>query len=122
MTRKIPALSALTLAALALPAAAQSHAVRPGFSFDPTKVVSYTSVPYADLDLASEAGARTLLQRIEAAADAVCGGAANKTSKPEKEDYGECRAVAVAGAVSKMRSPTLSRLAAGDWTGRRAAR
>ena len=122
MTRKIPALSALTLAALALPAAAQSHAVRPGFSFDPTKVVSYTRVPYADLDLASEAGARILLQRIETAADAVCGGAANKTSKLEKEDYDECHAVAVAGAVSKARSPTLSRLAARDGTERRAAR
>ena len=96
MTRKILALSALSLAALALPAAAQSHAVRPGFSFDPTKVVSYTSVPYADLDLTSEAGARTMLERIQAAADAVCGGAANKTSKAEKEAYQDCHAIAVA--------------------------
>jgi UrcA family protein len=120
MTRKILALSALCLAALALPAAAQSHAVRPGFSFDPTQVVSYTSVPYADLDLASDAGARAMLARIQAAAGAVCGGAANKTSKAEKADYRDCHAIAVAGAVSKMRSPLLSRLAAGP-ADRRAA-
>jgi len=121
MTRKILALSASCLAAaLALPAAAQSDAVRPGFSFDPTQVVSYTHVPYADLDLTSEAGARTMLERIQAAADAVCGGAANKTSKADKEAYQDCHAIAVAGAVSKLRSPTLSRLAAGDWRERAA--
>ena len=122
MTRKILPLSALCLATLALPAAAQSHAVKRGFSFDPTQVVSYTSVPFADLDLASESGARTLLERIEAAAAAVCGGAADKRSKAQEAEYSDCHAIAVAGAVSKMRSPTLSRLAAGGWSGRRAAR
>jgi len=121
MTRKTLALSALCLAALALPAAAQSHAVRPGFSFDPTKVVSYTRVPYADLDLTSESGAQALLERIRAAADAVCGGAANKATASEKDDYQECQSIAVAGAVSKMRSPTLSRLASGDGAQGRAA-
>ena len=101
----------LCLAAIVQPAAAQSYDLRPGFSFDSTKVVTYTRVPYSDIDVTSPAGLRALLQRIENAADAVCGGAANTVSKPEKEDYRECREIAVSGAVAKMRSPALTMLA-----------
>ena len=48
----------------ALPAQAQTQAAEESF-------VAF--VPYGDLNLASAAGARTLENRIEAAADRICG-------------------------------------------------
>nr|MEA2797572.1 hypothetical protein [Phenylobacterium sp.] len=113
---------ALCLAAIASPAAAQTYVLRPGLSFDPTKVVTYTRVPYSDIDVASPAGIRALLQRIEDAADAVCGGGATKVSKQEKEDYAECRDIAVSGAVAKVRNPALTTLASRRRAELRAAR
>ncbi|HEV7384035.1 MAG TPA: UrcA family protein [Phenylobacterium sp.] len=114
--------AALCLAAIVQPAAAQSYPLRPGYSFDSSKIVTYTRVPYSDIDVTSPAGIQALLQRIENAADAVCGGAANKVSKPEKEDYRECREFAVSGAVAKMRSPALTMLASRRQAELRAAR
>ena len=125
MTRTAPislVAGALCLAAIAHPAAAQTYVLRPGLSFDSTKVVTYTRVPYADIDVTSAAGVWALLQRIEDAADAVCGGGATKVSKPEKEDYAECRDIAVSGAVAKMRNPTLTTLASRRRAELRAAR
>ena len=113
---------ALCLAAIAQPAAAQTYVLRPGISFDSTKVVTYTHVPYSDIDITSAAGVRALLQRIEGAADAVCGGGASKVSKQEKEDYAECRDIAVSGAVAKVRNPALTTLASRHRTELRAAR
>lgn len=55
----IPAFAALSLAAAA-------HAK------DPEMTVVSVTVPYADLDLTSEAGAATLHERIVAAASHVC--------------------------------------------------
>ena len=123
MIRTVPTslvVGALCVAAIVQPAAAQPYVLRPGFSFDATKVVTYTQVPYSDIDVTSSAGVQALLQRIEGAADAVCGGAANKVSKPEKEDYRECREIAVSGAVAKMRSPPLTTLASRHRMGPRA--
>ena len=102
---------ALCLAAIAQPAAAQTYVLHPGLSFDSTKVVTYTRVPYSDLDVSSSAGVWALLQRIEDAADAVCGGGATKAPKQGKEDYAECRDIAVSGGVARVRSPALTTLA-----------
>jgi UrcA family protein len=113
---------ALCLAAIVQPAAAQTYVLRPGLSFDSSKVVTYTRVPYLDIDLTSAAGAPALLQRIEDAADAVCGGGATKISKQEKEDYAECRDIAVADAVAKVRNPALTTLAGRRRADLRAAR
>src|SRR4051812_23534477 len=105
------AVGGFCLARIAPAADAQPLAVRTGVDLtDSTKVVRYASVPHADLDLGTAAGARALLQRIDGAADAVCGGAASAVSKREQESYDECRAIAVAVAVRKMRSPMLTRL------------
>jgi UrcA family protein len=126
MIRNLPmslAIGAVCLAAMAPAAGAQPYALRTGVDLsDATKVVRYTTIPHADLDLGSSTGARKLLERIEDAADAVCGGAANAVSKREKESYGECRAIAVAVAVRKMRSPALTRLASDRREELRAAR
>ena len=108
------AVGALLLAAIAPPAAAQSFVLRPGFSTDPadtSKILRQAVVQLSDIDPMSPSGAETLLQRIEDAADAVCGGEANAVSRREKEGYAECRDVAVAVAVAKMRNPALTTLA-----------
>ena len=113
---------ALCLAAIVQPAAAQTYVLRPGLSYDSTKVVTYTRVPYSDIDVTSAAGVRALFQRIEDAADAVCGGGATKVSKPDKEDYAECRDIAVSGGVARVRSPALTTLASRRRAELRAAR
>jgi UrcA family protein len=115
MNRTVPtftALAALGLIAVAQPASAQSLQLHAGYSHDPSKVVTYTHIDSADIDPNSAAGARMLLQRIEAAADAVCGGEAKAVSKSQKRDYADCRSEAVAGAVSKMGAPALTQMAA----------
>ena len=118
MTRTVPTILAPTLLAVsalcltaALPAAAQTAKVHDGYSHDSSKIVSYTGIDHADIDVSSAGGVRVLLQRIELAADAVCGGEANMTSDYQKADYRECRRVAISGAVAKMKSPSLTMLA-----------
>ncbi|HXA41165.1 MAG TPA: UrcA family protein [Phenylobacterium sp.] len=104
------AAGALCLAELVAPAAAQSFVLHEGFSSDPSQRVTFTRVPYSDLDLASPAGARRLLQRIEAAADAVCGGAARAVSAHDRDAYETCREGAISGAVARANSPALAAL------------
>jgi UrcA family protein len=108
------AVGALLLAAVAPAATAQAVVLRPGYATDPTdstKIVRTAVVSLSDLDPNSTGGAQTLLQRIETAADAACGGAANAVSRRAKEGYAECLSVAIAVAVKKMRSPALTTLA-----------
>lgn len=118
------AVGALLLAAIAPPAAGQSVVLRPGFSTDPTdssKIVRRAVVRLSDIDPSSPGGARALLERIETAADAVCGGSANAISRREKETYADRRDVAVAVAVAKIRNPALATLASNRRAGLRAA-
>ncbi|WP_372782755.1 UrcA family protein [Phenylobacterium sp.] len=125
MTRMNPIVllaAGLCLAASAQAAAAQSLVLRQGYSPDSSQVVTSANVPYADIDLASSAGARALLERIEAAADAVCGGEANMASAYEKAGYRACRGTAISGAVARVRSPALAALTARWPTELRAAR
>jgi UrcA family protein len=101
----------LGLAAPAPPAAAQTYDLKPGFSFNPTERIVYTTVPRGDVDPATTSGAQILLGRIEGAADAVCGGKAAAVTRKARGDYDDCRKVAIAVAVAKIRSPTLTVLA-----------
>lgn len=112
---------ATAAAAIFSPAATQPYEVRQGFSADPSQVVSQTRMSYSDLDLASSARARALLRRIEAAADAVCGGQGGAVSAREKDDYETCRSAAISGAVARVRSPLLSELISRRPAERRAA-
>ena len=108
------AVGALLLAAVAPPAVAQAFVLRPLHSTDPadpTKIVRTAVIPYAGIDPTSPRGAEVLLQRIEEAADAVCGGAANAITDRKKEDYAACRGPAISRAVARMRSPALTALA-----------
>jgi UrcA family protein len=82
--------------------------VRQGYSFNGEQIVARTIIPVADLDLATPDGVRTLLDRIQAAADLVC-----NTSGPQLASVEiECRAQAVRDAVARAGSPALSDLAA----------
>jgi UrcA family protein len=124
MTRTAPFALAISGACLtiALPAAAQSPALSQGFSSDPSQVVTRAHVPYADVDERSAAGARILLQRIETAAEAVCGGAANRSSAHEAQAFEDCRSAAISGAVARARSPALAALTSRRQAQMRAAR
>jgi UrcA family protein len=115
-------IGALGLIAIAQPASAQSLRLHAGYSHDPSRVVTYTRINITDIDPTSAADARILLQRIEMAADAVCGGGTKAVSKSQQRDYLDCHSDAVAGAVSKMGSPTLRQMAARQRDERVAAR
>ena len=87
MLKSIPVLAALALAsAVAAPAAAEETSV---------------AVTYADLDLTSPAGAKTLEERIDTAVEAVC-------EKPAIRDlkamvaWEECKAAARAGVHDQL--------------------
>jgi UrcA family protein len=106
MTRII-ALS-LGMAALASAAQAQDLRVREGYSRDGGVVVSKVEVPYADLDLSTQDGARRLLARIERAAEAACGASPEASQAgPSSAQVSDCRRDAIRGAASRLRSPTL---------------
>ncbi len=110
---------ALGLAAAAQ-AVAQTYPLHRAYSADPAVAVTQARIPLADLDLTSSADARVLLQRIETAADEVCGGGARAMSKAAQADYQACRDQAISGAVTSMRTPALTALLAAPE--RRAAR
>lgn len=89
---------AISLAAGAC--AAQPLQLSDGYSGDPSKIVTSTHVELSDADLQTSAGARAILQRIEAAADVVCGGAAHAHVAPK--DHAACSSDAVDGAVRRL--------------------
>lgn len=115
-------IAGVCLAMIAAPAAAQSYRLSEGFSSDPSQVVTRAHVPYSDIDPSSAAGARALLRRIETAADAVCGGAANPATPREVAAFQDCRSAAISGAVARAHSPALAALTARRRTEMRAAR
>ena len=98
---------ALGAAALAGAAQAQDLKVREGYSRDGAVVVSKAQVPYADLDISTDDGARRLLERIERAADAVCGIPAAAPSAPLDAQALACRHDAIRGAAARVRTPAL---------------
>jgi UrcA family protein len=100
--------AAAACVALAPPAYAQAAIpqIRQHYSFDGQRIIAQQSVPYGDLDITSPQGARTLLERIEAAAAAVC---RDNTALPTVRD---CREAAVGRAVAQMKSPALARAVA----------
>ena len=69
------------------------------------------SVKYRDLDIGSPAGARVLLERIEAAAGTACGGAPDIRQLDRWASFEACRKSAVARAVDSVDSPMLTAVA-----------
>jgi UrcA family protein len=75
------------------------------FAAHETDAVHSEKVSYADLNLATPAGAATLYNRIEIAARRVCGPDIGATRYFERKG---CRKSAVAAAVTKVNSPMLT--------------
>jgi UrcA family protein len=108
MNRTAPILALAT--ALALAAAVRSAAAEPlrlydGNSHDPGQIVTYTRIPLPRADAQTAAGARALLDRIETAADAVCGGEVH--GRPSPKDFEACRSDAVEGAIRTLGIPAI---------------
>ena len=77
----------------------------------PPQTIATAQVTYADLDVSTEAGARTLLARIDGAARDACGDAAHSPLLPrEGANIRECVNEAVGTAVSKIGSPMVASL------------
>lgn len=71
-----------------------------------TRVVSI-EVEYTDINLATEAGAESLYQRIVRAARTACGPTDSRSSRV-MSDYRGCLKQAIDGAVAEVNSPKLS--------------
>ncbi len=89
-----------------------AFAVRQVWSRDPSLVVRQTHVGYGDLDPATAAGARALMDRIEAAAAAVCEPPRLHRTSDEVRWAADCRAEAVDRAVRNLGGPALAAAAA----------
>lgn len=112
MFRRIPSAIVAGLALLSIAQTSQAHLLSDRSYTEVGRVV----VRYGDLDLAREADAAVLLERLNAAAYEACGGDPRWNSRYRimpnavRHSYLECRANAVADAVHKVNSPTLSRV------------
>jgi UrcA family protein len=73
---------------------------------DGNLVAQSMSIRYADVNLATKAGATTLYRRIEGAARFVCGESGRRLD--EQHAWKECYQNAVDDAVAKVNNPTLS--------------
>jgi UrcA family protein len=106
LTAILPALAALGCAAAvhAAPVAAPAS--------DPS-VMSVT-VPVADLNLSNHAGAKTALQRIHAAAKAVCGEEPDIGAIERLSLYETCIRTSTDRAVASLDSPTATALNGGQ--------
>ena len=99
MFRTLIATAAILGALATAPAAVAEPVVR-----------SSVRVSYADLDLSREAGARALLERIEAASQRVCGPRPSPRNLRINIHFRACYRDAVSQAVAEVESPLLSAL------------
>ena len=72
-----------------------------------TIVTKSQVVHFSDLNLSSDAGIRTLYQRIRGAAQRVCGDA-DRSLRLEQPNYQTCVRKAVDDAVSQVNKPALT--------------
>lgn len=91
------------LAALAPVAGAQAQAADLGQT-------AWTRITVADLDLATDAGARSALRRIEAAAQLVCGPQPSPREFQSYLDWKGCVKTGVANAVVQLNNPKVAGL------------
>lgn len=81
-----------------------------GQAADPEAGVS-VRVPYADLNLATAAGAGAMVKRIDAAAREACGGEPDVKELKRTRIYEQCRGQTVARAVANLNAPLVTALA-----------
>jgi UrcA family protein len=90
-----------TLATLAI--ATVALATGPAFAGQPEDTIR--SVSYADLDLSTAAGVKTLHRRVTAALEAVCGsyeGTSSSAMQSESDDIAQCRVASRAQADQRV--------------------
>ena len=76
--------------------------------------VASAKVQYADLNLSSPAGAKTLLQRINHAADKVCGPQSTSRIDRVARLHETCVKQAISGSVRQVDVPMMTALYTGD--------
>jgi UrcA family protein len=100
---KVLAAAALASAGLAAAANAQSDVQ------SPARPEARVAVSYADLNLASPAGAERMLDRIERAAEKACGGRGTQNRLlEERYVFRDCVRAAVADAVFGLNAPMVT--------------
>ena len=72
--------------------------------------VPQMTVSYADLDIAHAAGAQILLQRLNMAANSVCGGQPDIRNLTAQERYRDCFNEAMNNAIGAVHSPLVAEL------------
>jgi UrcA family protein len=102
MSNRIPAGRYLVIAALAVTVLVPLAAV---LAAAPATDEPRATVQFADLDLASDSGAATLLRRIEAAAQQVCGNPHEGQPLERQMRVQECNARAIERAVTDVGAP-----------------
>ena len=113
---RLAAMTVLTLAAAAAAPAAlaqssvQEVVVYSGTADNPNAESRKKTVSYADLDVAADAGAKVLLQRIQSAAKVVC--APEPATLADRPAYKACYDRAVSHALTRLGNAKVSALAA----------
>jgi UrcA family protein len=98
----------IVLLALAAAIAATPAAARP------RHIISMVRIEVGDLDLASEAGASAMMRRLDAAARTLCTVTRSPLLPGHQGRAWRCRRDAVAAAVARLRTPSLT-LAHNAW-------
>lgn len=98
LNRLLSAAAAITLTMVALAAVQPAQASETTFST--------IAVTYADLDLGTEAGARTLYRRLKMAASHVCGSVDHRDLSRDRI-WQQCHDQALDDAVAHVGAPTL---------------
>jgi UrcA family protein len=75
---------------------------------EPRASLRMARVPYGDLDLASAAGARTMLHRLTVAAKALCVNLHTPVLPGESGRADRCRKETIASAVERLHRPQLT--------------
>lgn len=101
-------------AAAAVCALALTYAVTPVARAEAGTDVPKVEVKYSDLNLATEAGARTLYRRIATAARQVCPRGEGSLISKLDELSRTCIREAISRAVHEVNSPRLAEVAAAD--------
>ena len=75
---------------------------------DMTHETVQLTIPYGDLDLNREAGAKTMMFRIRSAATNACGGQPNIREMKERKIFKSCFRQAVAETVDQLGAPLVT--------------
>lgn len=83
-----------------------------GAQVTPPEIVTRIAVGHQDLDLESETGARTMLDRLNKAATKACGGKpfwtpGNPVALAMQDEFGRCKAAALESSTLKLGSPSV---------------